>query len=361
MELSENTTFEDRQALKLAKRQELMKKNALFNESDYKKHLYSTGSYILDSNLYGGLPFGKPIEIFGPESSGKTSLTFKMAEQVNRINYDSGELDLEYSNPCSVAFIDLEHAFDHEWAFNLGFDPDNYGNNVDSIIGGDTVGDIVKDYIDSDMYSMIIIDSLDSMFPVKVLEEDMETNDIGLRAKTLYRAMRKWIVSLAKSYKRHPQAPWRCPSIVMLNHSQPIMMDLYGREESPGGKSVKFYSVVRLKMSGLKIENDSSKDHGVGRFKATVIKNKISGPAGMTAEWNMALKELENLEVGQIDNVKDIFADIRRIGAIEKLSGSKVTIFGEEYPTQKAFKEKMYEDPEFMKQIWDKMTIEVNK
>ena len=197
-------SLEEREAKKKAARAKLIKsKKGTFAESSYKKSLYTTGVYSLDKKLYGGLPFGKMVEIFGKNSSGKTSLALKAASQVNNINYETGETDFSRKNPCSVAYLDLENSFDDVWASKLGFERYEYGNDVDEVMGGDTVGDVVKDFIDDDLYSMIIIDSLDAMFPINVLEHDMETNDMGLRAKTLYRAIRKWLVSLAKSYQRN--------------------------------------------------------------------------------------------------------------------------------------------------------------
>jgi RecA/RadA recombinase len=360
----ENTTltFAQRQELKELARQKIVDASkGRFNDAMYEKTQFSTGIYALDKKTHGGLPFGKPIEVYGENSSGKTTLALKSAAEVNKINYDTGKLDLSFSNPCSAAFLDLEASFDTDWALKLGFDRYAHGNNVDDILGGDTTGDVVKDFIDSDMYSMIIIDSLDRMFPIDVLESDMECNDVGLRAKTLYRAMRRWLVSLTKSYKRNKGYPWRIPTIVMLNHSAPIMMDQWGRKESMGGGAPKYYSVMRIEMTKLKIENDDKKEHGVGRFKATLRKNKVTGEAGTIAEWNMALKDLDNLEAGQIDNVTSIFADIRAYGLMEKTSGSKVVIFGEEYKTQKEFKQKMYDDPIFCNEIWNKTIQKVNE
>jgi recombination protein RecA len=282
-----------------------------------------------------------------------TSLALKAAGEINKINYETGAMDLSYENPCSALFLDLENSFDTVWAKKLGFDRDNYGNDVDEISGGDVASDVVCDYIRDDAYSMIIVDSLDSFFPATVLESDMETNDVGLRAKTLYRGLRRWQTALMHSYKRNKDTPWRVPCILMLNHASPIFMDTYGRTESPGGGAPKFYSCIRISMSKYKIEEDTGKkssDHGIGKMKAVIKKNKVTGPAGKIGEWTMALTDLEHLSAGEVDNVKSMFADLEPFGLLTRTKKG-VMLFDKEYTTQKELKLKMYAEPEFLEEI----------
>lgn len=344
--------FEERMEKRNKKRAEIQKvKGDFFQKSMYEKHLFSTGIYRLDQALNGGGVFGKIIEIFGEQSSGKTSLAFKIAEQINLINYDTGEFDPNHANSLSTAFLDIEQSFDSDWARQCGFDEDLYGNSADEVLGGDTCSDIVQSFIDDDLYSCIIVDSLDAFYPVALLDEgDSSTNDTGLRAKTLYRAVRKWVASYMKSYRRNKGFPWRVPVIILLNHSVPIFMDQWGRRTSPGGAGAKFYSGTRIELSKLKIQTENVKEFGMGNFKATIKKNKTTGQAGRIAEWQMALKDFEQFEAGYVDNVKPMFADLKDYELLTK-DKTKYHLFGEEYKTQTEVKERMYAEPDFEEKV----------
>lgn len=353
---NEEISLEDRLNKRSQKREELIKKRkGTVRESCYTKMQCSTGVYPVDKALYGGVPFGRMIEIYGDNSSGKTTLATIILSQVNKINYETGELDLTYSNPCSTLFVDMEDTSDAEWEKKLGYHRELYGNNVDYVAGGDVACDVVKDFINDDLYSAIVIDCTDQFYPLDVLEAEIATNDLGMRARTLYKACRKWQTALAMSQYRNKNCPWRVPFIIFLSHGTPIFMDTFGRWESTAGKAVRFYSTIRIFMSKFKVENDNSASHGIGKMNALVVKNKI-GTAGHNAPYEIALKDLDKLKMGQIDNVKPIFKDMGDWGIVEKIKGSKVKVFGEEYPTQKAFKEKMYSDPEFQAKIWRDMT-----
>ena len=181
-------------------------------------------------------------------------------------------------------------------------------------------------------------------------------NDMGVKARTLTRAMIRWHAALMKATSRNRDKPWRVPMIILLSHGSPIFMDKFGRWESTSGKKVRFYCSTRIFLSKLKIEEEGSASFGLGSMKATVKKNKLN-PAGHIAAFQMALKDLQKpkLSAGQIDNVKNIVKDIKDWDILVKNKKS-VSIFGEEYRIQKDFVTKMYEDPAFRADIWNKMT-----
>jgi len=352
-------TFEERMDRREKKRSELLKKKkGTFREACYIRRQVSSGNYALDKALYSGFHFGRIHEVFGGESSGKTTASLIAAAQVNKINYETGKLDLTYSNPCSVMFADMEETADESWEQKLGFMRRMYGNNVDYICGGDVACDTVKDLISDDIYSMIIVDCTDQFYPLDILEGEIGMNDLGMKARTLSKTMRKWQTALAQAQYRNKGFPWRIPAIILLSHGTPIFMDQHGRWESDAGNQVRFYSSVRIYLSKLKIQTDSSASHGIGAMQATIKKNKLN-TAGHIAKYDIALKDLDNLKAGQIDNIKAIMTDLNDWEMCPKTKKG-YEILGGIYKTKKEFKEKMYTEPEFLYHVWNLMTEKVN-
>ena len=356
----EYMNFEERQSLKEEKRQQMQKKSkGNLIDAIKDKYYCSTGVYNLDKALHGGIPFGRLIEYYGLQSSGKTLNAYKAMAQCNRVNYETGEIDDTYENPCSTCLIDLELTSEPAWERKLGYFRDEYGNNVDQANGGDTVHDAVLSMINDDMYSMIVIDSTYRMMPSEILEADYETTDIGRRAKCLSKCCNSWTTALFKSAKRNEGKPWRVPCILLLSHAMPIFMDPYGRMISDAGKKIPYMMTQQVFFSKLKIEESTSSKFGTGKFKGTVKKCKVGGPAGYVAEYNVALSDLENLKQGEVDNVKNIFADIKDLELMQKVKGG-YEILGEHYDKQSDFKDRMYSDLTFQANTW-KEVIERSK
>jgi RecA/RadA recombinase len=328
-------------------------------KSDYVKHLLSTGVYALDKAFYGGLDFGMIHEFYGGESSGKTTTAIRIMAEANKVNYETGEIDLEYSNPCSAFFADMEQTADPVWEKKLGFSREKYGNDVDYISGGDIACDVIKDIIDDDLYSIVVVDCTDQFSPIKVLEADASMSAIGLKAKMIARSMRVWKHSLGKSRLRHKGYPWRVPTIILLSHGQPIFMDEHQRWESTCGNLVKFYCSTRTYLSKFKIETEDKADFGKGKMQGLVKKNK-TGAAGRIGTFHMALSDLPKLPAGSVDNVASIFSDLKAFEKVTKVKGG-YNILGTVYKTHKIFKDKMYSDIDFQMKIWQKAVELVNK
>lgn len=322
-------------------------------------HLYSTGSYAFDRAIKG-IPSGRFIGIYGKQSCYKTSGVLRILGEVNKTNWDTGEVDENYTNPCGAMFIDLEDSFCKSWSKKVGFDEDLDENDVIKVVGGENVGDMVKDAIDSDMYSAIVIDSFESMMPLKFADESLETNEQGRRAQLLAKCFRKWIPAIVKSSSRNRGTPWRTPAIIYLNHAQEKMMTLHYEIVVPGGNSQRMYASMEIIMSKIAYNNESKKDFGLGTVKGTVDKNKVTGPRGKIFTYETALKDLDNLSAGQIDNAKSILKDIKDFEVMTKVKEG-YEIFGEIYRTQADFKQKIYEDPDFEREVWDKMIKIVNQ
>lgn len=325
-------------------------------------HLFSTGVYEVDKKLHGGLPFGRCIGWYGKTSTAKTSSVLRALGEVNNINYDTGEYDLNHDNPCGTLFVDLENSFDPIWAKKLGYDEELPENEVTKVIGGENVGDTVTDAINSDLYSAIAVDSFEGMMPLVILDEGLETNEQGRRAQLLAKCFRKWIPALVKAAARHREHPWRVPALIYLNHANEKMFVTHHEWVIPGGNSQRFYASIEIIMSKIAYKNDTVKEHGVGTIKGITDKNKVTGPRGMVFTYNMALKDLEHLDAGQVDNAASILTDVKAYGLMEALpkGKNKVKAFGQEYRIQKDFKDKLYAEPDFEREVWQKL-LEISK
>ena len=210
----------------------------------------SSGALTLDAALGGGYPKVRVVEIYGPESSGKTTLALHAIAECQA----SGGI---------AAFIDAEHALDPTYAAGLGVDTDAlYVSQPDS---GEMALDIVDRLVRSAAVDVIVVDSVAALVPRAELEGDMSDQQIGLQARLMSKAMRKIVGSLALS---------QC-SIIFLNQLRSKVGVIYGSPEvTAGGNALKFYSSVRIDTR----RRDVLPDNAGIRIRAKVVKNKIAPP-----------------------------------------------------------------------------------
>lgn len=210
----------------------------------------SSGALTLDAALGGGFPKGRVVEIYGPESSGKTTLALHAIAECQA----AGGI---------AAFVDAEHALDPTYASGLGVDTDAlYVSQPDS---GEMALDIVDRLVRSAAVDVIVVDSVAALVPRAELEGDMSDQQIGLQARLMSKALRKIVGSLALS---------QC-SIIFLNQLRSKVGVIYGSPEvTAGGNALKFYSSVRIDTRRREILPDNS---GI-RIRAKVVKNKIAPP-----------------------------------------------------------------------------------
>ena len=209
-----------------------------------------SGALTLDAALGGGYPKGRVVEIYGPESSGKTTLALHAIAESQAAG-------------GTAAFIDAEHALDPQYASALGVDIDAlYVSQPDS---GEMALDIVDRLVRSAAVDVIVVDSVAALVPRAELEGDMSDQQIGLQARLMSKAMRKIVGSLALS---------RC-SIIFLNQLRSKVGVIYGSPEvTAGGNALKFYSSVRIDTR----RRDVLPDNAGIRIRAKVVKNKIAPP-----------------------------------------------------------------------------------
>ena len=213
-----------------------------------------TGALSLDIALgIGGIPRGRIIEVFGPESSGKTTLALHAIAETQKMG---GE----------AAFIDAEHALDPVYAKNLGVDIDNL--IVSQPDTGEQALEIAEALIRSGAIDIIIVDSVAALVPKAEIDGDMGDSHIGLQARLMSQALRKLAGAINKTNA----------VIIFINQLREKVGIMFGNPETtPGGRALKFYSSVRLDIR--KIENIKQDGEVVGnRVRVKVIKNKVAPP-----------------------------------------------------------------------------------
>ncbi|MBP7216496.1 MAG: recombinase RecA [Candidatus Omnitrophica bacterium] len=214
----------------------------------------STGALTLDVALgVGGLPRGRIVEIFGPEASGKTTLTLSVIKEVQKIG-------------GVAAFIDAEHAFDSTFAKVIGV-------NLDDLLisqpdTGEQALEIAETLVRSNAIDLIVVDSVAALTPRAEIEGEMGDSHVGLQARLMSQALRKLTAAISKSRT----------CVIFINQLREKIGVMFGNPETtPGGRALKFYSSVRLDLR--RIASLKSGDVVIGgRVRARVVKNKVAPP-----------------------------------------------------------------------------------
>lgn len=223
------------------------------NTEDMKIETFSTGSISLDIALGGGFPKGRIIELYGPESSGKSTLSLHAVKSVQQ-------------NGGICGYIDAEHAFDPEYAKNIGIDIDNlYISQPDC---GEQALSIAEQMARSGAIDLIVIDSVAALTPKAEIEGDMGDAHVGLQARMMNQALRKLTAVADKN---------NC-TIIFINQLREKVGVMFGNPEvTPGGRGLKFYASVRLDVRRI----EGMKQDGVvvaNKTRVKVVKNKIAPP-----------------------------------------------------------------------------------
>jgi len=215
----------------------------------------STGSLGLDIALgIGGIPRGRVTEIYGPESSGKTTLTMHMIAEAQR----KGGL---------AAFIDAEHAFDKTYAEKLGIDTENL--LISQPDNGEQALEITEHLIRSGAIDIIVIDSVAALVPKAELEGEMGESKMGLQARLMSQALRKLTGTISKT---------NCACIFINQLREKIGIVFGNPETTTGGNALKFYASVRLDIRRIGQIKEAADDITGNRVKVKVVKNKMAPP-----------------------------------------------------------------------------------
>ena len=260
----------------------------------------STGSIGLDSALgVGGVPRGRIIEIFGPESSGKTTLALHIIAEAQK----AGGV---------AAFVDAEHALDPEYARRIGVklaellisQPDT----------GEQALDIVESLVRSGNIDIIVIDSVAALTPKDEIEGEMGQQHVGKQARLMSQALRKLTAIAARSKT----------IVIFINQIRMQIGVMFGNPETtPGGKALKFYTSVRLDIRRIASIKKGEEVVG-GRVRVKVVKNKVAAPF-KTTEFDLLYNEGISRE-GELIALGEKFGLVEKAGATYKFNGEKLAV-----------------------------------
>ena len=279
----------------------------------------STGSLGLDLALgIGGVPRGRIVEIYGPESSGKTTLTMHCIAEAQR-------------NGGLAAFIDAEHAFDRTYAQKLGIDIENL--LISQPDNGEQALEIAEHLISSGAIDIIVIDSVAALVPKAELEGDMGESKMGLQARLMSQALRKLTGVINKT---------GCCCIFINQLREKIGVMFGNPETTTGGNALKFYSSVRLDIRRIGQIKDGDNVSG-NRTKVKVVKNKLAAPFKVV-EFDIMYGE----GVSKVGEILDLAVEME----IVKKSGSWFSYEGNRLAQGRdAVKELILDNPELMAEL----------
>lgn len=290
--------------------------------SDIQIETMPSGSIGLDIALGGGIPKGRVIEVFGPESSGKTTLALHMIAEVQQAGGVAG-------------FIDAEHALDPIYAKNIGVDTDNlYVSQPDN---GEQALSIAETMINSGAIDVIVVDSVAALVPKAEIEGDMGDSHVGLQARLMSQALRKLTASISKT---------KC-SIIFINQLREKVGVMFGNPETtPGGRALKFYASVRLDVRRVESVKQAGGITG-NHVRVKVVKNKVAPPF-REAEFDIMFGE----GISQIGEAIDLGAKldiIDKSGAWYSYNGERI---GQGRENAKIY---LKEHPEIFSEIREKI------
>ena len=299
----------------------------LGDAADLKISAVSTGSLNLDLALgVGGLPRGRIIEIYGPESSGKTTVALHSVAEAQKLG-------------GTAAFIDAEHALDPVYAKAIGV-------NIDELLvsqpdSGEQALEITEKLVNSGAVDIVVIDSVAALVPRQEIEGSMGDSHMGLQARLMSQALRKLSGAISKT---------NC-IVIFINQLREKLNVMYGNPETTtGGRALKFYASVRIEVRKADTLKNGADAYG-NHVKCKVVKNKVAPPF-KTAEFDI----LYGTGISKASEIMDVAVELN---IIEK-SGSWFSYNGQKVAQGKDNTRKYFEErPELMKELETKILARI--
>ena len=284
--------------------------------------LLKSGSLSLDLALGGGYPKGRLIEIYGPESSGKTTLALHAIAEIQKTG-------------GQAAFIDAEHALDPSYAKRIGVDVDNL--LISQPDNGEQALEICETLVRSNAVDLIVVDSVAALVPQAEIDGDMGDAQMGLQARLMSQAMRKLTAIISKSKA----------TVIFINQIRMKIGVMFGNPETTtGGNALKFYASVRIDIRRIGQIKDGENIIG-NRTKIKVVKNKIAAPF-RSAEFDIMYNEGVS-KVGDVLDLAVQYGVFDKAGAFIKYNGETIG------QGREAVKRVLKEKPEFFAEIEQKV------
>jgi recombination protein RecA len=295
----------------------------LGDQSAIKVDVISSGSINLDNALgVGGYPRGRIIEIYGPESSGKTTLAIHAIAECQK-------------NGGIAAFIDAEHAFDSFYAKKLGVDIDNL--LVSQPDNGEQALEIADNLIRSGAIDIIVVDSVAALTPKAEIDGEMGDSKVGLQARLMSQAMRKLTSTISKT---------NC-CCIFINQLREKIGVLFGNPETTtGGNALKFYASVRIDIRRTQAIKDGDQNVG-NRVKVKVVKNKVAPPFRV-CEFDLMFGEGIS-KIGEIIDLGVEFEIIKKSGSWFSYGDSKLA------QGRESLKQLLRDNPELCEELEGKI------
>ncbi|HUP26576.1 MAG TPA: recombinase RecA [Candidatus Limnocylindrales bacterium] len=287
-----------------------------------------TGSVSLDLALGGGIPKGRVVEIYGPESSGKTTLTLHAIAEIQK-------------QGGTAAFIDAEHALDPAYAQRIGVDTSNL--LLSQPDNGEQALEIVETLVRSNAVDLIVVDSVAALVPRAEIEGDMGDSHMGLQARLMSQALRKLTGVISRSHA----------TVIFINQIRMKIGVMFGNPETTtGGNALKFYASVRMDIR--RIAQIKQGDEIIGnRTRVKVVKNKIAPPFRQ-AEFDI----MYNQGISKAGDVLDLATER---GIVEK-SGAWFAYNGEKIGQgREAAKKHLEDNPKVLEEIAKKVQTAAEK
>lgn len=314
-------------------------------KSSLKIARFSSGVFSLDAALGGGWPRGRICLVIGDYSTGKTVITTQaiksVAEYDQKTKLHKSQVNSQEFTPGKSLFIDAEGSFDPDWAEKQGVSTDSFLHS--RIEHGEQAVDIVEAAINEKAFDLIVVDSIAAIVPTKEIEGSAEEAGVGLQARLINKAMRKWQTALTRAGKD-------APTIICINQLRE-KMTLYGDNRTwPGGKGQNYAASIVVFTSSAKIEDSETVAQGMALMGGSTKKNKTFPPKKEFA-YELLLADDGDKTKGTVNNTDLLMANLKKFDLLKK-DGKEYVLLGSKFATQDELKEELRKNPTFFYNVW---------